>query len=423
MGGLADDQLPVSPQSLEKEVLTVRDSCFKATALTSADAPKLSMAAFLLVFVFALSLPPKWATLHLAGLLLVFSVGFARRSDWRTSAMQTYLLYTLLWLIPVLLTAGLQHVMDIATAPEWKELPVLALRMLGIGLGIIVLVQRGLLTLYSATFAVLCALSIHAGAGLVDLFTEPNASLTAWRQIRINGLVFNPNPFGMFMAITAILSAGLLRNQKSYRPALWALLLAALLCVWVSGSRGAILVVATGLVVLFPPTDRTRLLLYIGAALATSLYLYSSLQANDIYSDSTRMIALSFSLEKIRMAPWIGWGIGAYEHFPDRVGPNAPHNMWLDLAVSSGLVALAGALLSVALLVVRLYRQSRPAARLALAVFVAVLVAGTLEYSILDSTHFRGVWVVVVALACCTLNERCGSHEAVRRAGSPGTIA
>jgi O-antigen ligase len=260
---------------------------------------------------------------------------------------------------------------------------------------------------------------------LVDLLTEPNASLTGWRQIRINGLVFNPNPFGMFMAITAILSAGLLRNQSPHRSVLWVLLVAALLCVWVSGSRGAILVVATGLVVLFPPTSRTRLLLYLsGAALAVGTYLFVGVQSNDPHSDSERMIALSFSLEKIRMAPWIGWGIGAYEYFPDRVGPNAPHNMWLDLAVSSGLVALAGGLLSAVLLIVRLYRQRQPTAQLALAVFVAALVAGTLEYSILDSTHFRGVWVLVVALACCTLNEqRCGSHEAANRAGLPATNA
>lgn len=392
--------------------------------MSSIGTSKASIAAFFSLFILAVSLPPKWATLHIAGLALVAAVGFARREDWHSAAVRTFLLCTALWLVPVLLTASLQHALGIATAPDWHELPVLVLRMLGIGLGIIILIQRGWLTLYSATFALLCALSIHAGAGLVDLLTEPNASLTAWRQIRINGLVFNPNPFGMFMAITAILSAGLLRNQSSHRPVLWALLVAALLCVWISGSRGAILVVATGLVVLFPPTGRMRPLLYLGgAALAVGVYLFVGVQSNDTHSDSERMIALSFSLEKIRMAPWIGWGIGAYEHFPDRVGPNAPHNMWLDLAVSSGLVALAGGLLSAVLLIVRLYRQRQPAAQLALAVFVAALVAGTLEYSILDSTHFRGVWVLVVALACCTLNESCGSRETANRAASPGKMA
>ncbi|MBW8458932.1 MAG: O-antigen ligase family protein [Thiobacillus sp.] len=363
-----------------------------------------------MLFVLAGSLPPKWAGFHIAGFALVAAIGFARREDWHSAAVRTFLLCTALWLVPVLLTASLQHALGIATAPDWLELPKLVLRMLGIGLGIIILIQRGWLTLYSATFALLCALSIHAGAGVIDLLTEPNANLRAWRQIRISGLVFNPNPFGMFMAITAILSAGLLRNQSSHRPALWGLLVAALLCVWASGSRGAILTVAAGLVVLYPPTSRTRLLLYIGAALATSVYLYSGLQANDMHSDSARMQIISFTLEQIRQAPWLGWGIGAYERLPGHV-VNAPHNMWLDLAVSSGLVALAGGLLSAVLLVVRLYRQNQSAARLALAMFVAALVAGTLEYSILDSTHFRGVWVLVVALACCTLNESCTPRE------------
>lgn len=391
--------------------------------MSSVGTSKASIAAFFSLFILAVSLPPKWATLHIAGLALVAAVGFARREDWHSAAVRTFLLCTALWLVPVLLTASLQHALGIATAPDWLELPILVLRMLGIGLGIIILIQRGWLTLYSATFALLCALSIHAGAGFIDLLTEPNASLTAWRQIRINGLVFNPNPFGMFMAITAILSAGLLRNQSSHRPVLWALLVAALLCVWVSGSRGAILVVATGLVVLFPPTGRMRLLLYLGsAALAVGVYLFVGVQANVTHSDNARMQIILFTLEQIRQAPWLGWGIGAYEHIPGHV-VNAPHNMWLDLAVSSGLVALAGGLLSAVLLIVRLYRQSQPAAQLALAVFVAVLVAGTLEYSILDSTHFRGVWVLVVALACCTLNESCGSREMANRAASPGNQA
>lgn len=380
-----------------------------ASLMSSVGTRKASIALFLL-FVLAGSLPPKWAGFHIAGFALVAAIGFARREDWHSAAVRTFLLCTALWLVPVLLTASLQHALGIATAPDWLELPKLVLRMLGIGLGIIILIQRGWLTLYSATFALLCALSIHVGAGLIDLLTEPNASVTGWRQIRISGLVFNPNPFGMFMAITAILSAGLLRNQSSHRPALWGLLVAALLCVWASGSRGAILTVAAGLVVLYPPTSRTRLLLYIGATLATSVYLYSSLQAHDMHSDSARMQIISFTLEQILQAPWLGWGIGAYERLPGHV-VNAPHNMWLDLAVSSGLVALAGGLLSAVLLVVRLYRQHQSAARLALAMFVAALVAGTLEYSILDSTHFRGVWVLVVALACCTLNERCTLRE------------
>jgi len=390
------------------ESFKVQTLRLQASPIALAGTTKASMAAFFLLFVFALSLPPKWATLHIAGLALVASAAFAHREDWRTPAMRTFLLCTALWLVPVLLTAGLQKALGVATAPDWADLPILVLRMLGIGVGVIVLLQRGWLTLNSAVLALLCALSIHAGAGLIDFFTTPHASLLAWRELRINGLVFNPNPFGMFMALTAILSAGLLRNQPR-RPTLWALgglLIAALLGVWVSGSRGAILTVVAGLAVLFPPVNRTRLLVYLGgAALAIVISLNVKLDANTPHSDSLRMQIILFTLEQIRQAPWLGWGIGAYEHLPGHV-VNAPHNMWLDLAISSGLAALAGAIAATVLLAYRLYRRGDPSARLALAVLAASLVAGTLEYSILDSTHFRGVWVLVTAFACYTLNQR-----------------
>lgn len=383
----------------------MRASLLPASLTPLIGTTKASITAFFMLFALAFSLPPKWASLHLAGLALVASAGFARREDWRTPAMRTYLLCTALWLVPVVLTAGLQHALGVATAPDWHELPVLVLRMLGIGVGIIVLVQRGWLTLQSATFALLCALSIHAGAGLIDLITEPNASLTAWRELRINGLVFNPNPFGTFMAITAILSAGLLRNQLR-QPTLWVLLVVVLLGVWTSGSRGAILTTAAGFAVLFPPINRARLLLYLGGAvLAVSIYLLISQNANVTDSDSERMLALAFTLDKIHTAPWIGWGIGAYESLPGRVGPQSSHNMLLDLAFNSGLPALVAWGLSTALLIHHLWRRAHPAAQLALAMLAATIMAGMTEYSILLSTHFRGIWVIVTALACCTLDE------------------
>lgn len=373
--------------------------------MSSVGTTRASITAFFLLFLLALSLPPKWATLHVAGLALVASIGFARREDWRTPAMRTYLLCTALWLIPVLVTAGLQHAMSVPTAPDWNEFPLLILRLIGIGVGLIVLLQRGWLTLQSASVALLCALSIHAGAGLIDLITEPSTSLTAWRELRIDGLVFNPNPFGTFMALAAVFSAGLLRDRLR-QPTLWALLIVALLGVWVSGSRGAILAAVAGLLVLFPPSNLIRLVLYVcGAAMAASLYLLVSQSAVVTTSDSERIVALMFTLEKIHMAPWIGWGMGAYEIFPDRVGPQSPHNMLLDLAFSSGLPALLAWMLSTALLISRLRRCEHPATRLALAMLAAVIMAGMTEYSILASTHFRGTWVIVTALACCILNE------------------
>lgn len=369
-----------------------------------------SMALFCLLFVLAVSLPPKWATLHFAGLAMAIATGFARREDWFSPAMQTFLLSTTLWLLPVILTGVLQHSLGVVTAPDWSTLLVLAIRMLGIGLGLIVLLQRGWLTLGLAILALLCALSVHVGAGLIDLLTTPNASLTSWREVRINGLVFNPNPFGVFMALAAILSAGLLCS-KPHSPALWVLLITAMLCAWMSGSRGALLSTAAGLMVLFPPVSRMRLFYYLcGVAFLTLAYLHlspaiegSALQESTLQSNSQRMQIIAFTLEQIQRSPLIGWGVGAYEKLPGHV-LNAPHNMWLDLAISSGLLALVGAIAATILLAYRLYRRNSPATHLALAIFATTIFAGTLEYSILDSTHFRGIWVLVTAIACYALN-------------------
>jgi O-antigen ligase len=81
--------------------------------------------------------------------------------------------------------------------------------------------------------------------------------------------------------------------------------------------------------------------------------------------------------------------------------------MLLDMAVSSGLPALAGWGIATVVLAYRLLRCGSQAAQLALAILAATVLAGTLEYSILVSTHFRGIWVIVTALACCTLNTDC----------------
>lgn len=398
-----------------KKIIKARTPWLQAPFAASMGKSRASVAAFFLLFILALSLPPKWASWNMAGLVLVFVIGFARREDWRSVAVRSFLLYTALWLVPVLATTGLQHILNVATASAWYEPLVLVLRMLGIGLGIIILVERGWLTLHTATLALICALSIHAGAGFLEWLVSSAASSGAWRELRVAGLVSNPNPFGSFMALTAILAAGLLRGQR-YRPFLWGLLILALFDVWASGSRGALLAVGVGMVVLFPPSSQKRLIVYLGcAAMVAALYLYTGVRILSPDSDSERLMAFSFAAEKIRQAPWLGWGVDAYARLPGRIGPAAPHNMLLDLALSSGLVALAGWIISTTLLTYRLIRCERSAAQLTLAILAAAVLAGTLEYSLLISTHFRGIWVIVTALACSTLGTCIPAAQAAPR--------
>jgi hypothetical protein len=78
--------------------------------------------------------------------------------------------------------------------------------------------------------------------------------------------------------------------------------------------------------------------------------------------------------------------------------------------------------LSTALLVSRLRRSEHAAARLALALLAATIMAGMTEYSILLSTHFRGIWVLVTALACCTMGTRVAAstpHTLLRTSPAP----
>ncbi|MCA1979096.1 MAG: hypothetical protein LDL19_07645 [Thiobacillus sp.] len=358
------------------------------------------------LFLLAVSLPPKWATLHLAGLLLALAMLLARREDWRGVATRTYGLYTGLWLGPVLIAALLQHLMNVGMPPSWPELFLLTLRILGIGFGIIVLVQRGWLRLGQAVFVLLTAMAFHALAGVVQMLSLPDFGITAWRQTRLYGLAGNPNPFGLFMALTTILTAGLLRRQPR-RSALWVLLGIALLGVLGSASRGATLVVVLGMLLMFPPrTVRLGVFWLTAIGVLSIIYALSGAGPSAASSDNERMLALRFTLEKIQESPWLGWGVDAYGQLPGRVGPAAPHNMLLDLAVGSGLPVLAAWIVSTVAFATRLYRHKTRDSRLALILLVAATLGGILEHSLLVSTHYRGIWVVLTALACCTLTDR-----------------
>jgi hypothetical protein len=362
-----------------------------------------SLAALTVFAIYLLSLPPKWATLHISGFLLLLTLLLARRDTWQAPAMRTYLLITCAWLVPVILAGLWQHMAGLETATAWTSLLKLVLRMLGIGLGILLLLQRGWLTLRSATVAVLCVLAANALAGFGEWLFYTDHSLTGWRDYRMAGLAENPNPFGTFMALTAIASAGLLRSQRRY-ALLWLLLLLAVAAVWASGSRGALLTCAAGLLVLYPPANRTNiigLLLAIGAFAA--LYFMTDMHITSLGSDQQRMEVARFAIEKVLEAPLSGWGMDSFTSLPGRPALAAPHNMLLDLAVTSGVIALFGWFGSTSKLMLDLARSRSWNTRVSLAVLMAATVAGILEYSLLNSLHYQGIWMLATAFACWTL--------------------
>jgi hypothetical protein len=375
-----------------------------------------AVAAIILFTVYLLSLPPKWATLHLSGLLLVFTILLARRDDWRGPAMRNYILVTCSWLVPVALAALWQNLIGLETATTSPELLRLVLRMLMIGMGMVVLLQRNWLTLRGATVVMLCVLAVNVIAGYVEWMQADIGMQEGWRAFRMQGMVFNPNPFGTLMALAIVLSAGLLRT-RSHNVLLWALLVLAIPAVWASGSRGAILVMLVGLTVLFLPRNRISLIIYMAGALLMMLALVMYAFSDHKYShgDVLRAEAATFSIEMVLEAPWHGWGKEAFSKLPGKPDVNAPHNLLLDLAVTSGLVAVLGWLWSLSWLSMVLVRKNGEAARVVLAMLAAIVVAGILEYSLLNSTHFRGLWVLVTVFACWVLalpdaDERAGCN-------------
>lgn len=369
--------------------------------------PRASAASFavaVLFTIFVFSTPAKWATLHLASLLIVLSLACSTCSFWSAPATRLYTRYTLIWLLPVVAATLAQHTLGLETATRWSEQFTLILRILGVGLGLLLLLDKQWISLRRIGFIVIACLVLHAAIGIGQWVTHSDSSLTAWRAIRIDGIVGNPNPFGFFMALGVVLCASLLRKDKesqAIRISLWMATTIFVLAILGSGSRGAVIAAAAGMAVVFPPSSPRRIGVYI-AILGTlaSAYFVSNWQDTNAYSDGTRMAALQFSLESIAQRPLTGWGFESFTHLPNHSGINSPHNMLLDLALSSGVLTLAAFLVALALVTYTLGRSRAPLARTLLALIAVAFVAGTFEYSVLSATHFRGPWVLIFALAC-----------------------
>ena len=381
--------------------------------------PAASLIANLLLTIFMFSIPAKWATVHIAGALIVLALVLSNRAFWSSPPVESYARYTLLWLIPVLGATFAQHLLQLDTATPWKEQFTLIMRILGVGLGLLLMLHKSWVNVRQLGFIVMSCLLIHGVIGIMQWALHPDASLAAWRAIRIEGIVGNANPFGFYMALGIVLCAALLRDpsaSRALRATLGACAAIFALGILGSGSRGAIIAASAGMTVLFPPSSPRRIGLYV-AVLGSLLlaYLASDWQVANAHSDGSRTQALMFSLDAISQRPLTGWGIESFMRIPGHTGINSPHNMLADLALSSGIITLVAFLLALGLVTYRLVLLRTLLSRTLLSLLVATFVAGTLEYSVLSSNHFRAPWVLIMALACHALAT---SPARDRRAGS-----
>lgn len=381
--------------------------------------PAASLMATLLLTIFMFSIPAKWASVHIGGALIVLALLLSGRSYWSSPPVESYARYTLLWLIPVLGATFAQHLLHLDTATPWGDQLTLMLRVLGVGLGLLLMLHKGWVSVRQLGFIVMGCLLIHGVIGITQWALQPHANLVAWRAIRIEGIVGNPNPFGFYMALGIVLCAALLRDGSATtvaRLSIWACAAIFALGILGSGSRGAVITASAGMAVLFPPSTPRRIGFYLAILGSLVLaYLASDWQDANAYSDGTRAEALIFSFEAISQRPLTGWGIESFMRIPGHTGINSPHNMLADLALSSGLITLIAFLIALALLTYRLFLLRTPLSTTLLALLAATCVAGTLEYSVLSSNHFRAPWVLIVALACHALGT---AHARDRRAGT-----
>ncbi|RME35551.1 MAG: hypothetical protein D6786_01670 [Gammaproteobacteria bacterium] len=361
-----------------------------------------SVIASLLLTILVLSLPPKTAGLHISGALVMLWALLQPRDVLSSRTIRAYFLLTSAWLVPVILAAIVQHAVGLETATEARPLLTALFRMLGIGVGLLILLERGWIPVRIAHAIFVGALLVNVVAGYVQWLGDGSLHDLQWRAYRMQGLAGNPNPFGTFTSLLLTLLADRLR-QNHRNPLYWTMALLAAGAIWLSGSRGALLVSAAGLLVLFSRHLSRRnvvAFLMIGIPIGITLsFVASHFQEA---STSHRLVLIDFSWNKILESPLIGWGAHAFATFPAeaRNGIDAPHNMLLDLALTGGLLPVIGWILSTGYLAYRLFMAGTAAATLMLALLASATLAGLLEYSLVNSLHFQITWMLVTVFGC-----------------------
>lgn len=353
------------------------------------------------VALFVLSLPFKLATVHVAGSLLLLTAFALRRGDFGLGPVRTFAVTSLAWLVPVLL-AGLWHAFSStpSAAPFVETVKVWA-RILGVGLGLLFLLQRGYVSMRAIVLLVLAAIAVVVASGYYEWFVQWQAGrLPNWSRWRISGWVFHPNPFAFWIALGVVISAALLRaRQGGMWP--WLLIALSVPLLWASGSRGSIIALLAGLCCFVAVKDRRYLWVLLGVGMALVFaYAMDWLDFQRAGSDRARSAILRFAFAKWAEAPGFGWGIGSLPVLEGHVQRQAAHNVVIDLAVSCGVLAVVGWCYAVGRMLLGLWRSTHSAARGVLAALVVVLVSGLVDYSLLTATIFQGAWMLVAVLAC-----------------------
>lgn len=353
-----------------------------------------------LAALFILSLPFKFATGHVAAVLLAASLIGAKQHELKASPARLYLGTSLPWLVPILVASAWHYFAPLTVEPDFAEAVKAVVRVLFLGLAWVVMLERGWLsTRFAVSFAMI-AIAAVAMSGYYDLYAHWAAGKAPNWNRRISGAVYHPNALGLFMALGIVLSAALLRARQA-RLWPWLTIILALPILWATGSRGSLIGTLGGLLCLVSYKNIRHLALLL--AIAASVWAAEVLDIIDFQrqgSDTTRRALLELAGAKWREAPWFGWGVGTFPFLEGNRWKTGTHNVLLDMGVSVGIFAALGWLYGSLRIVGVLLVAKEDIARSALAMFAVLLATGTVDYTLLTSSLYQGLWVLITVHAC-----------------------
>ncbi|MDN3637923.1 O-antigen ligase family protein [Simiduia curdlanivorans] len=270
---------------------------------------------------------------------------------------------------------------------------------------------QGYLTSKTIFRATALALIAQAGLGMAQLLLHFDIirDQVVTTGTRIYGGTFNPNPFGLLMAIGASLAFARLVKFSHLELKKFllctALLIFFVFCLLLSGSRSSWIAFVVFLFVIALTTGRVfikRIPIVISTTVGIGLavFLFHPMTSTNIdrlfLSDSSyRFTIWQTAFKLFQEAPFFGYGFGDFSGLSGLPFASV-HNSIIELLLYTGLVGLLCYGFLLANILKLLWQTS---SQILFAIFTAMLFASLFDHSLIDSKIFLSCTVVIVAQA------------------------
>lgn len=249
--------------------------------------------------------------------------------------------------------------------------------------------------------------SLHAVAGLVELFFNiPYIKSLTWSG-RMDGFVFNPNPFGLLMAFAFLIAFyGMMQASRKREAFFYVVAITLfLICCLYSYSRGSFIALLVGIVA-FTLTNRKKTI-QIGATLGIiSLFVFlikyyhfiNLHRFSNFFESKERLLLLQEYFRVILDKIIVGYG-----SIPiSLVGPDSPvtavgpHNILVETAYRTGLMGLICLLIFIVYAAkASLYCRS---VALVVALSACFLTSGLFDHSLYSSIIYQSFFSIILIL-------------------------